>query len=225
MKKSQAKKIFGAVVLLYLASFIIINWNDVSWIFNYKAVAGITSDFFNPYPSDQITDAGQIFLPNHSQATIGQTAVTAQKQVATTYTDKKNTIEIPKIGISVPIIFSQSTDESVLMTDLDKGVIFYPGSVLPGQDGQTIILGHSAPVGWPHIKHDWVFSDLENLAPGDKVLIDLENKQYTYIVTGKAIINKGADVPATKGLTLVSCWPPGKDYKRIAITTELAMSN
>jgi sortase A len=111
------------------------------------------------------------------------------------------------------------------MKDLDKGVIYYPGSVYPGQVGQIIILGHSAPVGWPKIKHDWVFSNLEKLEIGDSIMIDLNNKQYTYIVKKKAIIAAGADVPAYNSdinvLTLISCWPPGKDYQRIAVQAEL----
>jgi len=113
------------------------------------------------------------------------------------------------------------------MKDLDAGVVFYPGSVYPGQTGQMIILGHSAPPGWPTIKHDWVFTDLDKLSVGDTVLIDVNNKQYTYIVKQKDIIKKGADVPTNSSvttnnvLTLISCWPPGKDYQRIAVQAEL----
>ena len=224
MNKTQAKKLMQAVIIIYLASFVIINWNDVSWIFNYKEVAGLTSDFFNPYPATDASTENAYFYANHSlQAASGATAtVKPAKEIKTTYTENTNTLEIPKIGITTPIVFSQSTDQTVLMKDLDKGVIVYPGSVLPGESGQIIILGHSAPVGWPHIKHDWVFSDLNNLQVGDKVLLDIENKQYTYIVKEKSIIDKGGDVPSTgDGLTLISCWPPGKDYKRIAVRTEL----
>jgi LPXTG-site transpeptidase (sortase) family protein len=88
-------------------------------------------------------------------------------------------------------------------------------------------LGHSAPPGWPNIKYDWVFTNLDKLAPGDTILIDLNNKQYKYVVKSKTIIKRGADVP-TDGLaannnvlTLISCWPPGKDYQRIAVVSEL----
>ncbi|MFH1610535.1 MAG: sortase [Patescibacteria group bacterium] len=202
--------------MIYLVSFIVINWNDVSWIFNYRTVSGIVSDFLNPYPS---VNASSIFYLNNSQNNI-QNISQPIKEIKTTYTDKQNTLEIPKISISVPMIFSQSTEKKSLIKDLDKGVVYYPGSVLPGQTGQIIILGHSAPPGWPKVKHDWVFSELNDLNIGDSILIDLDNKQYTYIVKQKLIIDKGADVPAGE-LTLVSCWPPGKDYKRIVVQAEL----
>ena len=136
-------------------------------------------------------------------------------------------MEIPKISISVPIVFSNSTDKAALKKDLDKGVVYYPGSVYPGQAGQIVVLGHSAPPGWPKIKYDWVFNDLDKLVPGDIILVDLNNKQYTFIVKQKKIIDKGADIPQDgfsaggNVLTLITCWPPGKDYKRMIIQAEL----
>jgi len=220
MEREKVKKILKAALLIYLASFLIINWNDVSWIFNYKEVSGLVSDFFNPYPSIDASAMEGYFYPNHSP-------VQLIKEVKTNYTEKQNTLEVEKLGLSLPIIFSNSAEKTSLLKDLDAGVVYYPGSVYPGQTGQIIILGHSAPPGWPHIKHDWAFTDLDKLTPGDTILIDLNNKQYTYIVKQKDIIKRGADVPTDSSvinnnvLTLVSCWPPGKDYQRIAVTAEL----
>lgn len=222
MNKEQAKKLFKIAAVIYVASFLIINWNDVSWIFNYKEVSGLVSDFFNPYPTIDASSMNAYFYPNHAQPTVSSTTT-----VMTTYTDKQNTLEIPALSISVPIIFSTSSNTDSVMKDLDLGVVYYPGSVYPGQQGQIVILGHSAPTGWPKVKHDWVFSDLENLKVGDKIYIDLNNKQYTYTVIQTDIVKKGADVPVVDAvgnnnvLTLISCWPPGKDYQRIAVSARL----
>ncbi len=227
MDNNQLKGILKFAVIIYLASFFIINWNDVSWIFNYREVSGIVSDFFNPYPSIDASTINAYFFPNHSQ----QVQLTqALSEVKTVYTDKQNVLEIPKISVETPIIFSTSSEKNSITKDLDSGVVYYPGSVFPGQAGQIVILGHSAPPGWPKVKHDWVFSDLEKLSAGDKILINLNHKQYTYIVKQKTIIQRGEEVP-TNGLsannnvlTLISCWPPGKDYQRIAVQAELADS-
>lgn len=225
MDKQQAKKIFKIAILIYLMGFLVVNWNDVSWIFNYKEMAGLVSDFFNPYPSIDAAGVDVYFYPNHSAVAVAQPTVVKTAKI--NYTDKQNTLEVPKISISVPIIFADSTSKDSLTKNLDLGVVYYPGSVYPGQIGQIVILGHSAPPGWPHIKHDWAFTDLDKLSPGDTILIDLNNKQYTYIVKQKDIIKRGADVPTdgsvinSNVLTLVSCWPPGKDYQRIAVTAEL----
>lgn len=223
MDRNKIKKIFKTAALIYLASFLIINWNDVSWIFNYRTVSGLVSDFFNPYPTIDASSMEAYFYPNRSQ----EAAARPIENIKVNYTDKQNQLEIPKLSISAPIIFSTNTDTSALMKDLDLGVVYYPGSVYPGQKGQIIILGHSAPIGWPKVKHDWVFSDLDKLGTGDIIMIDLNNKQYTYMVKQKTIIKKGADVPTDSSaidnnvLTLISCWPPGKDYQRIAVTAQL----
>lgn len=221
MEKHQTKKIFKIAVMIYLASFLIINWNDVSWIFNYREVSGLISDFFNPYPTIEASSFDAYFYPNHSQD--AKQLVSAK----TAFTDKQNVLEIPKLSLSVPIIFSKTQNKESIMKDLESGVIYYPGSVYPGQIGQIVILGHSAPPNWPKTKYEWVFSDLEQLEIGDKVMIDLNNRQYTYEVKQKTIIKRGAEVPADESaknsnvLTLISCWPPGKDYQRIAVETEL----
>lgn len=222
---NSAKKILKAAVFLYVASFLIINWSDVSWLFNYKEMSGLISDFFNPYPSISASAMDAYFYPNHSQNT--KTVAQTIENIVINYTDKQNTLEIPKIAVSLPIIFSTTTDKNVLMNDLNSGVVYYPGSVYPGQAGQIVVLGHSAPAGWPKVRHDWAFSDIDKLSPGDKILIDLNNRQYTYVVTKKTIIQRGADVPNSditgkeNVLTLISCWPPGKDYQRIAVEAKL----
>ena len=224
MERKNAKNILKIALLVYVASFLIINWNDVSWVFNYREIGGLISDYFNPYPSIDALTIGAYFYPNHSQ---NPSAPKTLSNIRTTATEKQNTLEIPKIGIAVPIIFAEGTNQSSLMKNLDSGVVYYPGSVYPGQIGEIVILGHSAPPGWPKIKHDWVFTDLDKLAAGDNIMIDLNNKQYTYIVKKKTIIKRGANIPADaeaiKGnvLILISCWPPGKDYQRITVQAEL----
>lgn len=225
LDKKQLIKMAKIAALIYMASFLIINWSDVSWIFNYRVAYGIIDDFFNPYPGIEASSMDAYFYPNRSQEA-GQTL----KEVKTNYTDKQSAIEIPKISVSAPIIFSNSTDIALIKKDLDRGVAYYPGSVYPGQIGQTVILGHSAPPGWPKIKYDWVFNDLDQLSPGDIIFIDLNNKQYTYIVKKKSIIDKGAEIPLLESsannnvLTLISCWPPGKNKQRIAVQAELLTS-
>lgn len=222
MDNKQKLKVIKLFILLYVIIFLIFNWSDVSWLFNYNVIGDMLSDFFNPYPGIDASSIEPYFYPNHSQQT-GQTL----KQVKTTYTDKQNTLEIPKISASIPIIFSKSADKTSLAKDLRLGVVYYPGSVYPGQIGQIVILGHSAPLNWPQTDHHWEFSRLNELIPGDTIFIDLNNKQYTYIVKRKTIIQRGENV-VTDGLaadnnilTLISCWPPGKDYQRIAVQAEL----
>lgn len=221
MNKNQ-KIVLKAFIAIYLISFAVINWTDLSWIFNYRVTSSLLYGFFNPY---QDIEASTTVSNNYSQNTQN-----TEQKAEYPYSAKVNTIEIPAIGISAPIVLSQSTNIQSLTNDLNKGVVYYPGSVLPGQDGQIIILGHSAPENWPKIKYDWVFSDLENLSSGDQVKIIMNHKEYTYKYIEKKIIEKGSDPEPTtlssskNVLVLVSCWPPGKNLKRIAVYLELVVN-
>ncbi len=217
-KQKELVKIF---VFLFIVTFIIINWNDVSWIFNYQEVEGLVYDFFNPYQnSNLLVSASDIVINGNNN---GSSIVDAS------YANSNNSLSIPSIGVNTAVVIGQSTDKNILEEDLDQGAVYYPGSVLPGQNGEIVILGHSAPPNWPHIKHDYIFSNIENLNPGDQIILNFNNTQYTYTVTGKKVIQQGQDIdsPAAVNnniLMVVSCWPPGKNYQRMAITAELMKS-
>jgi len=98
---------------------------------------------------------------------------------------------------------------------------------LPGSVGQTIILGHSAPSGWPKIKYDWVFTHLVDLEKGDEIFVYFNNRKYVYEVKEKLFFEKGEEVQESSltnsenMLVLISCWPPGKDIRRIGVSAEL----
>ena len=169
--------------------------------------------------------------PTHAEAetpsgALAETASEAPTRVSTGALDGLDeVILIPKIGATLPIIEAQSYDLSELHTELDSGVVLYPASALFGQVGQTVLLGHSAPDNWPNIKHDTAFSRIDELAAGDKIVVYYHDKVYTYQVTRSEIIPKGGDLsgspPAGHSLVLVSCWPPGRDQKRIAVEAVL----
>ena len=199
----EVKKLWKVFIILFLVIFVIFNWNEVSWIFNYRAVSGLLSDFFKG--SDK------------------------EIQKDDRYDDyyKENSLEIPKIEVSAPLVFIETAEQKEIQKSLDVGVVHFPDSVLPGQAGQTIILGHSAPPGWPRIKYDWIFSRLNELIEGDEIYVFFNNRKYEYIVTRKVFLEKGEEISqehltnSDNMLVLISCWPPGKDIRRIAVEAAL----
>ncbi|MFA6376851.1 MAG: sortase, partial [Candidatus Paceibacterota bacterium] len=107
---------------------------------------------------------------------------------------------------------------------LDSGAVIYPTSAGLGIAGQTILLGHSAPAGWPEIKHDTIFSRIVDLVAGDKIIAVYDDKTYNYEVLQSQIIPKGGDIPSIasgSSLVLVTCWPPGRDLKRLIVEAKL----
>lgn len=224
---SKQKQLIFIFIFLFILTSVAITWNDIAWLFNYRVVGSLVYDFFNPYEE---ASANNMTINSVSAATIPSPA--KQPAATKTYPDsqKSNSIEIPAINITAPIVISANANTKTLTQDLDTGVVFYPGSVMPAEIGQAVILGHSAPSNWPNIKYDWVFTHINDLNIGDAVIVYLNHKQYTYRVVEKNIIQAGQDVQSHRLngknniLTLISCWPPGQNYKRIRVDTELIES-
>ena len=141
------------------------------------------------------------------------------------YTEKENGIEIPSLEVEAPLVFIQDTNQESLKKGLEKGVVYYPGSAMPGEKGQIFILGHSAPAGWPKIKYEWVFSRIAELEPGEIIFLNYDHKQYHYEVKRKIFLEKGEEIPPPEEgrsvLYLITCWPPGRDIRRLAIEAVL----
>ena len=79
------------------------------------------------------------------------------------------TIRIPKIGVDKAVI------QGVGVPDLKKGPGHYPSTPLPGQPGNAAIAGHRTTYGAP-------FYRLDELAPGDKILVATKQGHFEYKV-------------------------------------------
>ena len=187
---------------------------------------------FLPAPSDLLTSpVARDSMPsekNEPQKSVaGTNRAEALKNASAVTLDikkpdeKRDTISIPMIGVLAPIVTAKSSDPDILHSLLDLGAVLYPESSNFGRAGQTILLGHSAPADWPKIKHDTLFSRLNELSPGDKITAIYGGTIYSYTVAQTKIFEKGttAGFAAASGnsLVLVSCWPPGHDRQRIAV--------
>jgi LPXTG-site transpeptidase (sortase) family protein len=211
MKKTD-KILIKYFVFIFLVSALIINWQEISWLFNYKVVSQFFSNFFQGIFSKE-TDQ------KLSENEVNKEKIIKESEIS----EKENSLEIPKLEIFAPLILVDKENE--VQKGLDRGVVLFPNSVLPGRPGQTIILGHSAPAGWPKIKYDWVFSRLNELSDGDEIFVYFENKKYTYQFSKKIFLERGEELPSLLTnseniLVLISCWPPGKDLRRIAVVAK-----
>ena len=80
-------------------------------------------------------------------------------------------IEIPRIGVDWIVV------EGVDVADLRKGPGHYPGTALPGVRGNVAIAGHRTTYGAP-------FQDINELDPGDEIILTTVTGRYVYRVTG-----------------------------------------
>jgi len=221
----DSKKIILKYFLIFFFSFFLIfNWQKISWIFYPKYLWRTFSFYLFEKKEEEnqlkeIKETKEIKKENELKNENNNFKENSNINLKKDPVYQKDSIEIKKIGILAPLISVSKEEEIKKM--LDKGAVLWPKSVLPGEKGQTIILGHSAPPHWPKVKYDWIFSNLNSLEKGDEIVIYFQNKKYIYIVENKIFLKKGEEVPPTDStksiLFLISCWPPGKDLKRIAI--------
>jgi len=221
-KRNRDDLITFLLPLLLLAFFVLVAvfWNNISWVANGDVWRQYLSDAFPQlFPRPYVLVVKK--APASTIKTATQPEIKTAAPAAESNKPRHDMLTIPKINITAPIITAKTDNNDVVHGLLDSGVVLYPGSVAFGAAGQTVILGHSAPVGWPKIKYDWVFSKLNELKKGDMVVVtyNFETRYYQVVNTRVVSPKYGVPEPTVKGnsLMLVSCWPPGKDLSRIAV--------
>ena len=148
-------------------------------------------------------------------------------------TPYENRIIIPKIGKNIPLVdvknrILNDTNEldNIFMKELEKWVVRYPGSGVPGKDGNAFVFGHSSNFPWIKWDYNDVFSLLDNVVFDDEIIVYYNQKKYKYIVREKTVISPG-DVSVLERdenkseITLMTCWPIGTTLNRLIVTAEL----
>ena len=134
------------------------------------------------------------------------------------------TISIPKLKIKDAVI-------SIGGEDLSKSLIQYPGTALPGKNGNAVIFGHSVlPIFYNPKNYTAIFSTLPSLEEGDEILINFDGVSYNFIVeelfeifpTDIQILEQDT---TDSFLSLVTCVPPGdpRNPKRLIVRARVAL--
>ncbi len=117
-------------------------------------------------------------------------------------------IEIPRIGVI------KSMYEGITLTTLDRGPGHWPGTAMPGQQGNVVVAGH-------RVSHDKPFRNIDQLEPGDDVIFTTDDGRFVYKVTSTEVVYPDAlwivDQTADYTATLFACTPPGSTRQRIVI--------
>jgi len=136
------------------------------------------------------------------------------------------TISIPRLGIE---------DATVLIggEDLSESLIQFPGTVMPGKTGNTVIFGHSIlPIYYDPTDYMAIFSTLSALRDGDPIYIKYDGINYTYRVFDKfEVLPTALEVldqnSSGSFLSLITCSPPGDPRKprRLIVKAEIDTSS
>ncbi len=138
--------------------------------------------------------------------------------------DPLTRIVLPRLGVKALVVEGTST------AALRAGAGHYPGTPLPGEDGNVAIAGHRTTYGKP-------FNQLDELDVGDVVRLETPVATYTYRVVrhpdavsgcpnGACWVTNPADwgvVAPTRGamLTMTTCHPKGSAAQRLVLRAKL----
>lgn len=138
-------------------------------------------------------------------------------------------IIIPKINVDAPVVYTlKSLAESDVQAALREGVVHYPypgANSIPGQIGNTVLLGHTSNDVFDPGKYKFVFTLIERLQKGDTIYLNYQGTRYTYIINKMEVVNPNQInklvVDTDKPLvTLVGCVPVGTANQRLLVTAE-----
>jgi LPXTG-site transpeptidase (sortase) family protein len=131
---------------------------------------------------------------------------------------------IPKINVEIPVDYSEtSTNENAIENDLESGVVHYPNTSLPGQDGNAAYFGHSSNNIFNKGQYKFAFVLLHELVNGDTFYLTYNDKVYIYKVISHTVVSP-SDVSVlnpvagqTATATLITCDPPGTSLNRLIV--------
>jgi sortase A len=122
-------------------------------------------------------------------------------------------IEIPKIALDTPVY------EGVWRTVIDVGPGHWPGTAAPGAWGNSVFGGHRSTYTEP-------FRHIDQLVPGDQIVVRTPAAVVTYHVTGSEIVDDSAmhivDQAPGYNITLFACHPVGSAEQRYVVRGTLA---
>ncbi len=121
-------------------------------------------------------------------------------------------IQIPAINVDAPIVQGDGWEQ------LKKGVGQHLGSPDPGDVGNLVLSAHNDVYGE-------IFRYLDQLQPGDEIVIFTQQRQYLYEISGTQIVEPTqVEVMAPTSnptTTLISCYPYLVDDQRIVVFANL----
>jgi sortase A len=132
-------------------------------------------------------------------------------------------LRVPRFGRDyAPVVV-----QGVSAADLRRGPGHIPGTAMPGQLGNFVVSGHRTTYGKP-------FNRLDELKVGDPLVVEVQDRYYTYRVTGSEVVlpnrvdvtdpvpkHPGA-APTRELITLTTCHPKFSASHRLIVYGELA---
>lgn len=138
-----------------------------------------------------------------------------------------NYIVIPRLHVSAPIVYIETTEEKAQQEALQNGVLRYFRTAPVGQKGNTVLLGHSSDFLANRGDYKTVFASLPEIKKGDLVYLTNDHTLFSYQIMNTDII-KPEDVfildqrhQEDYFLTLVTSYPINSALRRFIAEGQL----
>ncbi|MGC6397950.1 MAG: sortase [Ilumatobacteraceae bacterium] len=154
-------------------------------------------------------------LPAPAGRSLPTTANQPHERPAVDVGDPLGQLSIPAIGAEWVFVSGIGEDE------LRLGPGHFPGTPLPGEQGNMALAGHRTTHGAP-------FSRIDEIDPGDEIILTTPTGEHRYISVGTAIVGPAdyseisTQWPTIPTLSLVSCHPKYSTRQRIIVHAVLA---
>lgn len=133
------------------------------------------------------------------------------------FVNRPTHIYIPKIGVDSVILQPDSQDVATLDAALQEGAVHYPGSGVASQ-GNMFLFGHST--NWKVVQNKAykTFNGVEELLPGDEIIVDTDGVETVYIVDSVTLVDENDALVEIGGidrkLTISTCNSFGEKQER-----------
>jgi LPXTG-site transpeptidase (sortase) family protein len=156
-----------------------------------------------------------------------QVAKVQPEPPAETIPDYPPKVFIPKLGVEAPLFVD--INPALIVEQLKQGVAQYSGTALPGEIGNSVIVGHSSDYIWSDGNYKNIFALLDKLVAGDQIIVQYKKEKYIYAVESSKVVgpNELSVLKRTVSptLTLLTCYPVGTSRNRLIVTARLTSDN
>ncbi|MFC1599581.1 sortase [Patescibacteria group bacterium] len=216
-------RFISSAAIIFIILFFIMNWNAYSALIINK---------LGLFQSDQI----EYKLPVRGSDDLLELSKDPNEQkkqipdLALNVSPPDTRIIIPRINKNVPVVTISSEAlvnrdwgklEQQIQEALRDGVVHYPSTAFPDEDGNMVITGHSSYFAWDPGRFKDVFALLHDVQIGDKLYVYHDQNRYDYEVFDvQIVLPTQVDVLTQAGddrLTLITCTPVGTNLKRLVV--------
>lgn len=222
--------------VIFMVLFFAMNFDSYSRLFLNKLdqLRGEIND--NPYEQQELEKQHNASAEGQQPLPIVNTSKAAKQQIpelTLNIAPPDDRVIINRINQNVPVI-RVPTDmlikrdwaalEQQIQDALRHGVVHFPGTAMPGDDGNVVITGHSSYFPWDPGRFKDVFALLHQVSVGDEIVVYHEQQKYLYKVYDKKVVEPDqVEVLTQEGgdrLTLITCTPVGTNLRRLVILAE-----